>query len=301
MGEQFCTAGEIELCHEQFGDPDGEPLLLIMGLGTPMNAWPVRFCEQLAGRGFYVTRFDNRDVGRSTILRELGVPPLHQILTGRRSAAPYTLSDMAADSIGLLDTLEIASAHIVGASMGGMIAQKLAIDHPRRVRSLTSIMSNTGRKGVGAPHPQVLRAFLRPPPREPALAVDHVASTFRAIGSPPPLGDENAIREIATVSLQRGLSRNGTLRQLAAITSATDRTRRLHDLRVPTLVIHGSADKLVDPSGGRATARAIPGATYLQFGGMGRDLPEVLWPLMLSAINDNARRAERPGGFPYSY
>ncbi len=300
MGERFCTVGEIELCHEQFGDPDAEPLLLIMGLGTPMNAWPVGFCEQLADRGFFVTRFDNRDTGRSTILRELGVPPLRQVLTGRRSAAPYTLSDMAADSVGLLDALEIADAHIVGASMGGMIAQKLAIDHPRRVRSLTSIMSNTGRKGIGAPHPQILRAFLKPSPREAALAVDHAASTFRAIGSPPPLYDEDAIRKIATESLARGMSRSGTLRQLAAITSATDRTRRLHDVRVPTLVIHGSADKLVDPTGGRATARAVPGATYLQFGGMGHDLPEVLWPLMLSAIDDNARRAGRPGGFPHN-
>lgn len=297
MGEQFAQVGEIELCYDQFGDPGDEPLLLIMGLGTPMNAWPVPFCERLAERGFFVTRFDNRDIGRSTILRELGVPPLRHVLTGRRSTAPYRLSAMAADSAGLLDTLGIGAAHIVGASMGGMIAQLLAIEHPRRVRSLTSIMSNTGRKGVGAPHPQVLRAFLKPPPREAALAVDHVASTFRAIGSPPPLYDEHAIREIATESLQRGISRNGTLRQLAAITSASDRTRRLHDVRVPTLVIHGSADKLVDPSGGRATARAVPGATYLQFGGMGHDLPESLWPLMLSAISDNARRAPHPPAF----
>ena len=297
MSEQFAQVGEVELCYDQFGEPSGAPLLLIMGLGAPMTAWPNGFCELLAEHGFFVTRFDNRDIGRSTIMSKAGVPSTASVLAGRRSVAPYRLSDMAADAAGLLDEIGLGSAHVVGASMGGMISQVLAIEHPSKVRSLTSIMSTTGRKTAGMPSPNVFRGFVKPPPVGQGIEaeIEHFVGVFRTVGSRGDLWEEDAIRALAREALERGSTRSGTIRQLAAITSASDRTRLLRSLKVPALVIHGSADRLIHPSGGRATARAIPGSTYMEFSGMGHDLPTPLWRQMASAIAENARRAKDGG------
>jgi len=293
MEEQFCEVGGISLCYEEFGVGNPEPLLLIMGLGAPMTAWPLAFCEQLVEQGFHVIRFDNRDIGRSTVLENLGVPPVGATLAGRKSAARYSLSDMAADAAGLLDHLEIDSAHVVGASMGGMIAQVLTIEHGRRVRSLTSIMSTTGRRTAGTPHPTVMRSLVKQPPthlgRE--AEIEHFVEFFRSVGSRGELFEADAIRDSARAALERGSTRGGTLRQLAAVSSSPDRTRRLRTLKQPVLVIHGSADRLIHPSGGRATAKAVPGSTYLEFSGMGHDFPSVLIPQMISAITAITRRA----------
>jgi pimeloyl-ACP methyl ester carboxylesterase len=293
MDEQFCTVGEITLCYEEFGNPGDEPLLLIMGLGAPMTAWPEPLIEDLVEQGFRVIRFDNRDAGHSTVLSSAGVPTTAATLAGRKSAARYTLSDLAGDAAGLLDQLGIAEAHVVGASMGGMIAQTLAIERPSRVRTLASIMSTTGRKTVGTPHPRVMRQLVKPPPASGGIEaeIEHFVEFFRSVGSRGDLFDEAALRETARIALERGSPRSGTLRQLAAVTSSPDRTRMLRRLRLPTLVVHGSADRLITPSGGRATAKAIPGSSYLELSGMGHDFPAAYLPLIASAVVANARRA----------
>lgn len=300
MPEQFAQVGEIELCYEQFGSPNGSPLLLIMGLGAPMTAWPTAFCQRLAEQGFFVTRFDNRDIGRSTLLKSSGVPSVASVLAGRRGTVPYRLSDMASDAAGLLDQIGVGSAHVVGASMGGMITQTLAIEHPSKVRSLTSVMSTTGRRTAGFPSPIVFKDFVKPPPVGQGIEaeIEHFVGVFRRVGSRGELWEEDVIRDLAREALERGSTRSGTIRQLVAITSASDRTRLLRALKVPALVIHGAADRLIHPSGGRATAKAIPGATYLEFSGMGHDLPTPLWSQMISAITENARRAGDGGPQP---
>jgi pimeloyl-ACP methyl ester carboxylesterase len=303
MSEQLCNVGrDVELCFETFGDPADPTALLIMGLGMQMVAWHDDFCLALAERGLHVVRFDNRDAGRSTHVE--GPPPtLLQLL--RRSAAParYTLADMADDASGLLRELALAPAHVIGASMGGMIAQLVAIRHPEQVSSLTSIMSNTGNRRVGQPALSIYPVFLRRTPRDSEAFLDHSARFFRTIGSPTLNLDERELREIAARSFAREHDATAAGRQLAAIIASPDRTPELRALRVPTLVIHGAADRLVQPSGGRATARAIPGARLLEIDGMGHDLPRVVWPRMIDAIVENiARRpveaAEQPVGVP---
>ena len=293
MEEQFCEVGDITLAYEEFGAGNSEPLLLIMGLGGPLTAWPVPLCEQLVEQGFHVIRFDNRDVGHSTVLDDLGLPPVAATLAGRKTAARYSLSDMASDAAGLLDHLGIETAHVVGASMGGMIAQVLTIEHSHRVRSLGSIMSTTGRKTVGTPHPTIMRALVKQPPthlgRE--AEIEHFLEFFRSVGSRGHLFNDDEFREAARISLERGSTRAGTLRQLAAVTTTADRTRKLRTINQPALVIHGSADRLIHASGGRATAKAIPGSTYLEFSGMGHDFPSLLLPQITSAITANAARA----------
>ncbi|MEI2701005.1 MAG: alpha/beta hydrolase [Baekduia sp.] len=299
MEERYCELGDVCLCFEEFGaDRGGEPLLLIMGLGAPMIAWPVGFCEQLVEAGFDVIRFDNRDVGRSTVLHHAGVPRRRDTLAGRKVAARYSLSEMARDAVGLLDHMGFKKAHVVGASMGGMIAQVLAIEHPDRVLSLTSIMSTTGRKTVGRPHPGALRMMAKEPPTGMGIEaeIDHFVQFFRSVGSKGSLFEEDVIRALAEEALTRGSTRAGTMRQLAAITTTPDRTRALRRLKVPSLVIHGTADRLVHVSGGRATARALPGSTYLEFADMGHDLPSALWPQMVAAISSLARSAPAPSG-----
>jgi pimeloyl-ACP methyl ester carboxylesterase len=288
--EQFAPANGIELCYQEMGDPDGEPLLLIMGLATQMIAWDEEFCEMLAERAFRVVRFDNRDIGRSTRIRSAGVPGKLDLVLGRRRTAPYLLRDMAADTFGLMDHLGIDSAHLVGASMGGMIAQSAAIEQPRRVRSLTSIMSTTGSRRVGHPSYRTLGLLLGKPPREREAAIDRVVKTFRTIGSPGYPFEEERIREIAGRSFDRGHSEAGIARQLHAISASGDRTPALRKLDLPTLVIHGKNDLLVNPSGGRATAKAIPGARLKLVDGMGHDLPRPLWPEFVDEIAANAAR-----------
>jgi pimeloyl-ACP methyl ester carboxylesterase len=274
-----------------WGARAGPPLLLVMGLATQMIAWDEGFCELLAKRGFRVVRFDNRDIGRSTKIASAGVPRRIDMIAGRRGSAAYLLRDMAADTLGLMDYLGIDAAHVVGASMGGMIAQTLAIEHFERVRSLVSIMSNTGSRWTGMPSRKAMAVLLGRPPRDRETAIERAVRTFGVIGSPGYPFDEERLRRIAGRSYDRGHSAAGVIRQLHAITASGDRTQALRTVQTPTTVIHGNRDLLVRPAGGRATARAIPDARLKMIDGMGHDLPRQLWPVFADAIADNAARA----------
>jgi pimeloyl-ACP methyl ester carboxylesterase len=290
MNEQFADLGEITICYETFGDATDPTILLIMGLGTQMVAWHEDFCGELAGAGFHVVRFDNRDCGHSTHLDAR--PPT---IKRDRKAASYTLSDMAGDAVGLLDHLGIDRAHVVGASMGGMIAQTVAIEHPQRVISLTSIMSNTGGRFTGQPALLAYPTLLKAAPSEREAFAEHFVKLYRTIGSPGFERDLDEIRDIARTSYDRSYSPASTARQLAAIVASPSRTKDLAKVDVPALVIHGTKDKLVRPSGGKMTARAIPGAKLLQIDGMGHDLPRGAWPQIIGAIVQTARAAEDAG------
>ena len=271
--ERFATVGDVELCYETFGDPAGPPMLLVMGLATQMIAWHHDFCSELVDRGFFVIRYDNRDVGRSTRISGLRPPTVPQVVSRRFGRVAYTLSDMARDGAGLLDHLGLESAHVVGASMGGMIAQTLAIEQPDRVRSLTAIMSNTGSRWTGQPAARMYPFLLRRPPAGRDAYAEYTVRLLRQIGSPGFDRDEDEMRAMARLAYDRGLTAAGTGRQLAAIMASGDRTAALRRVTAPTLVIHGTADRLVRPSGGRATARAVPGARLMLVEGMGHDLP----------------------------
>ncbi len=288
--EQLAPANGIELCYQELGDPDGEPLLLVMGLATQMIAWDETFCGMLAERGFRVVRFDNRDIGRSTRIEAAGVPRRADMLLGRPGRAAYLLRDMAADTVGLMDHLGIDSAHLVGASMGGMIAQTTAIEHPERVCSLVSVMSNTGSRWTGMPSRRAMAVLMAKPPRGRDAAIERTVKTFKVIGSPGYPFEEERVRQIAGRSYDRGHNSAGVLRQLHAITASGDRTQALRGVAAPTTVIHGNRDPLVRPAGGRATARAIPGARLKMVDGMGHDLPRQLWPDFVEAIAANAAR-----------
>ena len=292
LHERFGTAGEIELCYETIGDPGDPSLLLIVGLGFQLIAWPRDLCQQLADRGFHVIRFDNRDSGRSTYLNDSPPPTLRELVTRRIRRPAYTLSDMARDATGLLDHLDVDRAHIVGRSMGGMIAQTLAAQSPERVGSLVSIMSNTGSRIHGQPSPRVLRYLLTAPPAERERYIQHGANLFALAGTPGN-NTETQLRELLGLTFDRGTSADGYTRQLGAIFATGNRTRALRTITAPTLVIHGLADHAVAPSGGRATARAIRDAHLLLLAGMGHDLPRDLWPLIIDAIARNAERAEQ--------
>jgi pimeloyl-ACP methyl ester carboxylesterase len=292
VSEQFCDVGRgIELCYETFGDRSNPTALLIMGLGTQMLAWQEDFCQELVDRGLYVVRFDNRDIGRSTHLS--GRPPsVPELLVRSSRAARYTLSDMADDAAGLLRELDLAPAHVIGASMGGMIAQTLAIRHPESVRSLVSIMSNTGSRRHGQPSLKVYSIFLRRPARGRDAFIAHMERLFKTIGSRGLPRDDEDLRAVALASYGRDHDPAGPGRQLAAIIASGDRTAQLGTVTAPTLVIHGSADPLVAPSGGRATVRAIPGAKLMMVEGMGHDLPRAAWPQLIDAIATHALHAD---------
>jgi pimeloyl-ACP methyl ester carboxylesterase len=282
---------DVELCYQTFGDPDDEPLLLVMGLGGPMTWWEEALCTRLAGAGFHVVRFDNRDAGRSSRGRgRVTRSMLVRGFAGLRTRPPYSLDDLAGDAFGLLDHLGLASAHVAGVSMGGMIAQTMAVTAPERVRSLASIMSTTGRRSVGWQHPVLFRNLLgRASGREGYVASSLL--TWRLIGSPAYPQTPEAARRRAEETYDRGVSLAGLTRQMAAIVTQPDRTPRLRELAVPTVVIHGLADKMVHVSGGRATAAAIPGAELLLVDGMGHDLPAALDETFTRAIRRNADRA----------
>ncbi len=288
MSEQLCEVGQrVTLCYETFGDPADPPALLVMGLATQMIAWHEDFCEQLAGRGFHVVRFDNRDIGRSTHMSFRPPTPL-QLLRRRFGPEQYTLSDMATDTTGLLRALDLTPAHVIGASMGGMIAQTLAAEHPASVRSLVSLMSSTGSRRRGQPALPVYKLLLRPPPTDRDGYVERTSEVFGMVGSTGFDRDDAQVRERAERSYDRGYDPAGGARQLGAIAASGNRTAELRRISAPTLVIHGSADRMVRPSGGRATARAIPGAELLVIDGMGHDLPRSAWPRIIDAIADHA-------------
>jgi pimeloyl-ACP methyl ester carboxylesterase len=289
--ELTATVGELELCYQTFGAATAPPVLLVMGLASQMLLWDDQFCEQLASRGFRVIRFDNRDVGRSSHLRGETIPTRWQLMRRSPRGAAYTLEDMAADGVGLLDHLKLGAAHIVGASMGGMIAQLIAINHPDRVLSLVSIMSTTGNPKVGRPQPRMMMRLMRKGKRERQAYIEDHIDTYRAIGSKQYDFEEEHKRERAARLFDRGVYPAGSARQLGAVASAADRTDALASVRVPTTVIHGDADPLVDVSGGRATAEAIPGARLVIIPGMGHDMPRALWPDIIDAIVENTAAA----------
>ena len=292
MPEQMCrVSDEIELCYETFGDPSDPTALLIMGLATQMIAWPDEFCTKLARRGFHVVRFDNRDAGRSTHVK--GRPPtMRELLVRSKKPARYRLSDMADDAAGLLRELDLAPAHVIGASMGGMIAQTVAARHPDSVLSLTSIMSNTGSVLTGRPGFSVYPLFLQRPSKGREASIERTMKVFDLIGSRGLEKDSDLIRDMAERSYDRDHDAAAPGRQLAAIIASGNRKKELRRIKVPTLVIHGSEDRMISPSGGRATAKAIPGAKLLKIKGMGHDLPPAAWGQMIDGIEENARRAE---------
>jgi pimeloyl-ACP methyl ester carboxylesterase len=290
--EAMASANGIELCYETFGDPANEPLLLVMGLGAQLTLWPEAFCDALVDRGFFVIRYDNRDVGRSTkIEAEVDfLPTFLAASQGQPVDVPYRLTDLAADAAGLLDALGVGSAHIVGASMGGMIAQAIAIEHPERVRTLTSIMSTTGERDVGQPSPVAMERLLQPPPTTRDEAIEAGVESRRILGSPDAF-DEDLTRKMVGESYDRCWYPEGTVRQLLAIVASGDRVEGLRALTVPTLVVHGDADPLVTPSGGQRTAELVPGATLLMLEGMGHDLPAAYLGPLVEAITALAARS----------
>ena len=281
----------IELAYERFGDPEDPALLLIMGLGMQMLGWEEDFCRLLAERGFQVIRFDNRDVGLSTKV-EGGRPNIIAGWLGRTGSAPYRVADMADDAAGLVESLGVGRAHLVGASMGGMIAQTLAARHPQTTLSLTSIMSGPGgRKVATMPRMSVIGTLLARPPSEREAYASHIAALFERIGSPGFEHDPERLRRRALLAYDRCFYPVGAARQLMAIIASGDRTDELRRIKAPTLAIHGSDDKLLPPAGGRAVADAIPGARLELIDGMGHDLPVQVWDRVADLIAENAARA----------
>lgn len=286
-------ASGIELEYDTFGDPGDQALLLVMGFTAQMTAWQERFCRMLADGGRHVIRYDNRDCGLSTKLDDVTVDPMavmQAVLSGAEPPeVPYTLSDMAADGIGLLDHLGIDRAHVVGASMGGMIVQTMAIEHPDRLHSMTSIMSTVGDTEYGEPEPDAIQVLLSPPPSDRDGVV--ARSLDMAVWSSKRYFDAEATQRLAGFHYDRSFYPAGAPRQLAAIYTSGDRSDALRSVRVPALVIHGLDDTLINPSGGRRTAELVPGAHLLEVADMGHDLPEPLWPLLTAALNGHGDAA----------
>jgi pimeloyl-ACP methyl ester carboxylesterase len=284
----------IEIAYETFGNAEDPALLLVMGLGCQLILWDEELCRMFAERGFFVIRFDNRDVGLSSKIEGGPQPDVFAAIGGDASSASYTLEDMAADAVGLLDHLGIEAAHVAGVSMGGMIAQQLAIDHPERVLSLVSIMSTTGDPEVGQPLPHALPALVGPSPTDRDGYIEFNAQVFKTIGSPAYPPDDQWLRAMAGASYDRCHYPIGFMRQLLGVIASPDRTAALANVQVPTLVIHGEADPLITISGGEATASAVPGAKLVKVPGMGHDLPRELWPRVVDEIAANAARTQAP-------
>ena len=275
-------ANGLEFEYEAFGDHANPPLLLVMGLGAQMTTWPEPFCLMLANRGFYVVRYDNRDVGLSTRLDHLGVPDPGQVLSGQIPPA-YTIDDMADDAAAILDALEIAPAHIVGASMGGFIVQSLATRHPEKVLSLTSFMSDLGGEDVSRAGPEVVGLLLKPPPRDREGLIEHGVELSRVLWGPRYF-DEERSRRTRTEAVDRAVAIEGTARQFGAVAVRPSRRAALGSLKVPALVIHGDADPLVPFENGKRTAAAIPGARLLVLPEVGHDLPPAFYETVADAI-----------------
>jgi len=293
----FAESNGIRICYETFGDRISPPLLLIMGLAAQMILWEDEFCERLAARGFWVIRFDNRDIGESTRFPRARVPSFGEMMfaqvTGLRFRVPYTLRDMANDTIGLLDALGITRAHVVGASMGGAIAQEIALTYPARVRSLTSIMSTTGDPRLPGPQRNATARLTKKVPLDRAGYVREYVETWRVLAGDHFAFDADRTAERGAAGYDRGINPAGVARQLMAIVASGSRKRRLGALRVPTLVIHGTIDPLIPVAAGRDTAASIPGAELLLIEGMGHSFPREVWPTIIDAIAGHAAAADR--------
>ena len=282
----------VEICYQTFGSPTSDPLLLVMGLGGPMIWWDDDFCSRLAQAGFHVIRYDNRDTGRSSRMSQrVTRAQLVKAFSTGRAKADYSLSDMAGDGLALLDHLGIEAAHVVGISMGGMIAQTMAIESPARVLSLVRVMSTTGRRSVGWQSPDLLPTLLAPRRGGKEAYIATNAVVWNLIGSPDFPVDPEVLRQRGANTFDRGVSASGVLRQMLAILTQPNRSLALRNLRVPTLIVHGFADKMVHVSGGRATASAVPGAELLLIEGMGHDLPVDLYGTFIDGIRRTADRA----------
>ena len=288
----FADANGIRIAYDTFGKPSAPPMLLIMGLACQMIIWDDEFCTRLAERGYWVIRFDNRDIGQSQKFDSAGVPDISELIAAQINRAPlkapYTLSDMAADAVGLLDALEIQSAHVVGASMGGMIAQLMALEYPHRVRTLTSILSSTGDPNLPPPKPEGLQVLYAPLPTDRQGFIEAYMEVWRILSGPKhPVSDSLAMN-YAERTFERGLNPEGVIRQYAAILASGSRKEALAGLEVPALVIHGDQDPLVPVECGIDTAEAIPGARLVIIEGMGHAFPEALWPRIIDEIANHA-------------
>ncbi len=289
--EKKVKANGIDLVYDTFGDPSNPPILLIMGLGGQMIAWDERFCKMLVDQGFWVIRFDNRDIGQSTHFTQAGVPNILGLLQGQTVEVPYRLMEMAQDAVGLLDALDIDKAHIVGASMGGMIAQEIAIHYPERVHTLTSMISTTGDPQLPTAKPEVLAMLITPASPGREGAIENGLKIWRVLSGPKYPMDEADQREREGTAFDREADLTGVARQFAAIMASGSRKEGLQSVHVPALVIHGSADPLVPVEGGIATAEAIAGSKLEIFEGMGHQLPPEIWPRLVELIVSNAARA----------
>jgi pimeloyl-ACP methyl ester carboxylesterase len=296
LNEQIATSvgrSHIDIAYERRGDPTHPTVLLVMGIAAQLVHWPLGFLDALVARDLCVVRFDNRDAGHSTHMADAPPADLPAALRGDLSSASYTLSDMAADAVGLLDVLKVDAAHVVGASLGGAIAQTVAIEHPSRVRSLTTMMSTTGASGVGQVHPATMASvFGGPPAQTREQVVARAVAAFTIVGSPAFPSDPASVAEIARLAYDRDHDQAAIVRQAVASVASGDRTALLHALSVPTLVLHGLSDTMCDPSGGRATAAAIPGSELVLIEGMGHNFPPGLWQRIADHIATVVRRGE---------
>jgi pimeloyl-ACP methyl ester carboxylesterase len=289
----YAPSNGIQICYETFGVPGDPALLMVMGFTAQMTLWDERFCRQLADRGRFVIRFDNRDCGLSTHFDGVAIDVMALLAAregGPMPEVPYTLSAFCDDAFGLLDHLGIERAHILGASMGGMIVQQMAIEHPERVLTMTSIMSTTGEPEYGQATPEAIGALLTPPPSERDAVAERSVATTKLFASPRYF-DPDASRARALAAFDRAFYPEGAMRQMGAIGAGGDRAEGLCALAVPTLVIHGRADTLIQPSGGERTAELVPGANLLMLHDMGHDLPEPLWPLIVDAVTSHTAHA----------
>jgi pimeloyl-ACP methyl ester carboxylesterase len=290
-------ANEIEIEYDTVGDPTAPALLLIMGLGGQLIHWDIDFCRQLADKGLFVIRYDNRDTGLSTKFEAAGLPDLsamiQSLMQGRSIDVPYSLNDMADDAAGLLDALDIGKAHVCGSSMGGMIAQSLAIRHPQRVLSLISIYSTTGNPALPPPQAEGMEALMTPPPAERQAYIEYNVKTLKTIAGTGFAYDEQFIRSISARAYDRAFYPQGVGRQMMAVMAQENRKPALASVAVPALVIHGTADPLLPPEHGRDTADAIPGAKLMLVEGMGHDLPDTKgpWPQVIDAIAEHTKAA----------
>ncbi|MEM6709976.1 MAG: alpha/beta hydrolase [Pseudomonadota bacterium] len=282
------AANGLSFEYETFGNPADRPLLLIMGLGSQMTRWQPGFCDALVQLGHYVIRFDNRDVGLSTHLHDAGMPDMAAVtaalLQGTQAPVPYGLDDMADDTAGLIEALGLDAAHVVGVSLGGMVAQTLAIRHPARVLSLTSIMSSTGNRSLPPATPEAMAALMSPAATDREGAGTRAIEIYEVIGSPAYPADPEETRQRAMSDFDRATDPAGVARQMAAAATQPDRREALAELTVPALIIHGKADTLVPVEGGIDTHEALPGSELLLIDGMGHDLPAELWPQITEAI-----------------